>query len=183
MAKRYIVTVMLVFILAIGTIAIIKGGKTTGAYLTDTEQSSNNSFGQIKFTDVLELTSGRSRAHYVTKPGPFPLVATLENSNLKLDFGEIIAGNSANFSDVFQIKNLSAQSVTIDLKISDELNSILASVQVEKEPVIESGETKSVIFKLKTIPQTVKKIYSGQLTVSIAKTLIKKDIPVKVIVI
>lgn len=180
MDKRYIFTAILITILTAATFNTIQKVKSTDAYLADTEKSSRNSFGQENFTDILELTPGKSKAHYITNQGPFPLVATLENGNLKLDFGEIKAGNSANFNNVFQIKNLSTQSLKIDLIITGEISSLIEKVELEKSPIIKSSQTKIVSIKLKTTPQSAKKVYIGAIDINIDKTSIHQNIPVKI---
>lgn len=176
--------VFLLFLTAalIGYSASLRG---TQALLADREVSTGNTFtASTSFNNIrLELSPGTSKATYVTKPGPFPTIARFVNGELKLDFGEIRAGNCNNSSDVFRIKNLSNQPITVDFKLSDNLVPLFSWVQLKGGNGLGSGQEKRVRMKIDTAPNTSAGFYTGSLTVKASGDSFKYIIPLQVVVI
>lgn len=175
-------TVILGFILL--TTALTTYGASmrgTHALFTDTEVITGNTFTTGTWeTNVLVLSPGTSQATYVTTPGPFPPIARLdENGQLKLDFGEIPAGNSNNSPDVFRIKNTSAQLATVEFKLSDNLIPLFFWVRLEGDNNLAPGQEKKVEMKLDTAPATPLGIYEGFLTISCGAGYSSTTIPVR----
>ncbi len=176
-------TIAVLIALLLLLVAVVGGA--TYAYFTDTEVSTSNTFTAGTWqTDILALLPGTSKATYVTLPGPFPPIASFdENGQLKLDFGGIRAGNSNHSPDVFRIKNLSNQPVTVEFKLSDNLIPLFSLVQLEGGNSLALGQEKRVEMKLNTSPSTEAGLYSGSLAVSVGQGDYQKVIPVQVVVI
>ena len=181
--KSYYSTILIITIFIVaGTLLFRSNGLQTGAFLSDTEKSTG-SIGQAQFSDVLKLIPGISKAHYTSQPGPHPPVASLNENGLSIDFGEIKAGQSANFPDIFRIKNLTNETVEVEFKIDGDIKSLVKTIELQKDNTVGTAQTKRVISKLKTTPRTSKKTYVGVISVHISKTSIKKDIPVRITVL
>jgi len=171
-----------VLVVSVGTSSLRNKSSNTGAYLSDTGKSGAR-IGLAKFADVLSLKEGTSKARYYSKPGHKPLVATLEEGKLSLDFGEVQSGAMPHFSDVFRVTNLSAEPLQIEFKLSEEVNTLFDKVGLAKEGPVDSGQTEKVVFKLKLSKDVEKKTFEGKLSIIIANTSIKTDTPLKITVL
>ncbi|MHB0915684.1 MAG: SipW-dependent-type signal peptide-containing protein, partial [Thermoleophilia bacterium] len=89
---------LLAILLLIATVSWMSFGMEiagTGAYFSDTETFSGNTFTAGNF-DPLMLYPGKSKETHVNKTGPFELIARIVDGEFLLDFGEVAAGNGNN---------------------------------------------------------------------------------------
>lgn len=182
MSKRNLLIIVLMSVMAISLILSLKSAvfKPTGAFLSDSAKSSSNSFNQALVSGIISLTPGTAKATYINRPGPFPLIASTDNyGNLSLDFGQIKTGNSNNSSNVFKIKNLRTEPISVSFTVSDDLAGIFENITIKNGNTILSGETAKVDIRIKTKHSTPKKHYSGYLIIAIINYNLTQKIPVK----
>lgn len=185
MIKRKII---LHFIFLLILVSLVSGA--TYAYFTDTETSTGNIFAAACFEDAFVLSPGTSKATRTstTPPPPhivFPIASVDESGNLTLDFGEVPQGNSNKSPDVFRIKNIWNDALTVQVELSDELKPLFEYIEVDKDVssiAIASGKEVQVATKLDT-KDAAPGDYRGYVIVSALNGFFMRRIPALITVV
>ena len=163
--------------------------RNTHALFSDTETSTGSVFlartcGPGVSDDIFKMLPGTSKAHYVTRPGPFPPIARFDaDGKLFLDFGEIRAGSCRNAPDVFRIKNTSDHIIALRLELSPSLMPFFSRIKTKGGNQLCPDQEKRVEVKLSTSRYTRPGTYFGMLTVSDTNQEQHEVLTVKVIVV
>ncbi|HDP69381.1 MAG TPA: hypothetical protein ENN38_01045 [Actinobacteria bacterium] len=164
-------------------ISLVSGA--THALFTDMETNTGNTFTTACFDDAFVLSSGTSKATRTSiAPSPpktsFPIASVDKDGNLALDFGEVPSGNSNNSPDVFRIKSIWRDTLTVQVELSDELKPLFKYIEVGKgvsSIAIDSGEEVQVAAKLNVPNDAVPGDYRGYVIVSAHNGFFMKKIP------
>ncbi|MDI6892144.1 MAG: Ig-like domain-containing protein [Actinomycetota bacterium] len=187
MAINRTIAVLLALLLLL--VAVVGGA--TYAYFTDTETSTGNIFAAACFEDAFVLSPGKSKATRTstTPPPPhvvFPIASVDANGKLTLDFGEVPQGNSKDSPDVFRIKSIWNDTLTVQVELSDELAPLFEYIEVDKDIssiAISPGEEIQVATKLDVPKDAAPGDYEGHVIVSALNGFFMKRIPTLVTVV
>ncbi len=113
----------------------------------------------------LKLFVGTSKATW-PKPGKPPLIASIENDVLKLDFGYLSSGNTNNSPDAFRIQNLSNSQTNVVFVLSQEISPFFGWILLEGGPVLGPQQTKRVEMKISIPAGTPVGRHVGTLTIT-----------------
>ena len=148
------------------TLTVLKGGGTTAQ---------------------LALSPGDAKAVRKGRQPAAALIASQEaNGKLRLDFGEVVPGNSNNSPDVFGVKNLGTQDVKVNVTASGAFKTFVGSIALGSgggvPATVPAGAEQAVTIKLQVPKNAARHDYAGTIRVSTTDGSYSVDIPVIVTV-
>jgi hypothetical protein len=158
---------------------------STNAYFVDRATASVQI--HTGFWEYLSVAAGKAKAErHDRSPAAQPIASVDADSKLRLDFGEVSAGNSNNSPDVFTIKNVSSSPLTVTVSASGDFAGFVDSIKVGKGGAtrqLEVDERQSVTINIKVPDDTPAGDYTGTVTVSAGEDSTPIRIPVVITVL
>ncbi|GAW91969.1 hypothetical protein [Calderihabitans maritimus] len=141
-------------------------------------------FRSVTADKILMLLPGKAKATSITEtekgePESFS-VATGENTDLMLYFGEVPEGNGKNFPDIFRIRNLMQRSLQVSFALQGEIKELFESFTLSLS--LDPRETGNFDAKLVTKDKTPG-LYRGYVVVTSLGSYYYQQVPVSVTIV
>jgi hypothetical protein len=113
-------------------------------------------------------------------------IASVQSGTLRLDFGEVTAGNAKKWGSVFTIENGGVQDTQLTIVARGAFKRFVQRIRLGSDPspaVLAAGDTSAVAIDLRIPAGAAPGDYSGTIRVTTADGLFSVDIPVTLTVV